>query len=240
MPAAKLYPNLLVGGRAFHYLVGPPVVSGPAPTRQTIGVSLVTSGSSTTDGPSFTVASTTFDPTKLYLLVAACAGQIAAMATPSGWTVTTANQIGSGLSRRLNIFHASGLSGAATTLLASAGETYTSGVWYVIELTNVNLASPFPQAAQVAGTGQANNTTFTTTLNAFEHPTNINLTFVGLGSQNAVTHDANFAELSPEVQIGSGTLQLEAQWAVNRVACTPSWASAGACVTSLEIKSVLA
>lgn len=216
---------------------------GATLTRQTIGTPVIPtngSGASTTDGTSFTTGSVAFAAANMYVVAFAAAGQTAATATPSGWTAvpSTGNQIGSGLSRRLSLFYRTGVTASETIVFASAGETYTSGCWIVVEMSNVD-SSLLAQAAVSAGNGQAANTTFTTTLSAFEHPTNINLTFVGLANQNAVTHDSNFAELSPEVQIGSGTLQLEAQWCVNRVACTPSWASTSACVTSLEIKSAL-
>jgi hypothetical protein len=211
-------------------------------TRQTITPVIPAngSGSSTVDGISFTTGSITFDPLKQYVACFEVAAAIApSQPTLDGWTVVTSNQVGSGLNRRKTVFRASGLSGAATLTFAGGGETWTSGCWIVVELPSVDLASPLPQAAQVAGSGAANNTTFTTTLSAFEHETNINLTFVGLGSNASVTHDANFAELA-DVAIGSGTLTLEAQWCVNRVACTPTWTSAGACVTSIEVKSALA
>lgn len=216
----------------------------PAITRATIALTAaVANGASTTDGTTFNTASFTPVVGQVYYVACAPTGVAEAPALnhdgfSDGFTQIAFSRIGA-TSRQVTAFRGVATDAVADTVTMTYGSSQVSALWSVITGTGID-ATGTDGANSVVQTDDANSnvgvTTLNTTLAAFEHETNANLTFVMLGGNSSVTPDGDFAELG-DVGIAAGTGTLETQWATNQTTCDPSWASTTVAMLSIEIKS---
>jgi hypothetical protein len=140
--------------------------------------------------------------------------------------------------RRMTVFRAMGAAPSSGAITASWGAvSQTSFLWSVIQCTGVDAGGTSGSAATVQSvtTTVTGATTLTNTLAALAAPTSVHLAFVGLNINNATAPDADFAELT-DVAVGTGAAGLEAEWATNQTAVTPTFATANAGAISLEVR----
>lgn len=211
--------------------------------RLTISESLLTSGGSSVDGTSISTASVS--PTGNALVLAAVhavaggGGPSTPTATGNGLTWVEVDTADCDANRRLTVFRAMGASPSAGAITFDFGATsHTSFTWAVVQFTNVDTSGTNGSGAVVQAVPDtaAASTTITGTLAALESANNVHAAFVGLDIQTAITADADFGELAQET-IGNGNQRLQAASAVNETACTPTYATADACIVSVEVKA---
>jgi hypothetical protein len=213
--------------------------------RQTIGVSLLTSGSNGTDGMTFATAS--ISPTgnaAVYLAVASrlVSGGPPVTPTASGcgltWVAVTNVDNGGAVPRKLTVFRAMGASPSSGALTIDFGvENQTAAAWSVVECTNVDTSGTDASGAtvqSVTNSQSSGGTSIEATLAALEHTNNVHLAFVVVSSAGGVTHDTDFAELSDDAIEVTG---LEAEWAANQTVCTATHSSANSAIASIEVKA---
>lgn len=215
-------------------------VAPPAPPNVTC--TLLTSGSTSTDGTSVVTASVT--PAANRLVLAAVLSGGANLGTPptatgNGLTyVQAATQLHPNTTRRATLFRAMGASpsAGAITFNFSAG-TQTAFVWSVIECSGVDTGGTDGSAAvaQTVTNTVAAATTINATLSAFGSSSNRAVAFVGLDIQSSVTPDADFTELSDNA-IGSGAMTMESETAVNQTTCDPTFSTNNALIIAAEVK----
>jgi hypothetical protein len=214
--------------------------------RQTIALSApVATGSSSTDGTVFNTAS--FTPVVGQVYYVACA-ETSVAESPAlnhdgfggGFTLIGTSRIGATI-RQMSVFRGVATAAVADTITMTYASTQASALWSVVTGTGINTGGS-NGADSVVQSANANSnvnvTTLTTTLASFEHVNNAHLSFVFLGSNATVTPDPDFAELG-DIGVTAGTGTLEAAWAVNQVACDPSWASTVVATFSIEIKAAV-
>ncbi len=213
--------------------------------RATIGVSLLTSGNTDTDGLTFTSASVSPGADRLLLL--GFVYSQTTVADPTGiagngltWVqVTTRSLSGTGPERRLAIYRAMGSSPSAGTIVATWAANITAAAWALVELTNVNTTGTNGSGAVVqSGSAAAagTDTTQTVTLSAFEHANNVNVSFAAVTVGTGVTPDADFAELADTAST-TPVNGIEAEWAVNQTVCTVTHGTARNALISVEVKA---
>jgi trimeric autotransporter adhesin len=213
-------------------------------TRATIVPTKLASGSSTTDGTSVATASITPTANRVvYAAVTARHTSNASSPEPTlsgcGMTWVKVDTHVQATTQRLHVFR--GLSATPSTGALTfdyGAETQTSFCWSVIQCAGVNTSGTNGSGATVQSvtTGGTAATSVTTTLAALENANNVSLVFVALSTQATVTRDANYAELSAD-NIATNTCTLESEWAVNRVACTPTMSSASVDAIAVEVKA---
>jgi len=229
-----LHPRLsfrIPGGRALR----PLLVAAPPP-RAIIADTLLTSGSSTTDGSS--VSTAVISPVAGWPIYAAFVSAVtggpnipAASGNGLVWTVRSTLVL-PGNARRLTVFEAIGSAPTTGPVTADfGGQAQTSFAWSIIQCTNAD-AGPVQIATNLASGA----TTIVATLAALEHERNLALVFVALANNTAVTPDPNFAERSDDTVANQGAA-LECETAVNRTICAPTFAAASAGIVAIEVKS---
>lgn len=221
---------------------------GAAPAaRATIGVSVLTSGSSTTDATSQATASISPSANSLIVAVIGTAAATTAAPTASGGGMTTWDSVLSTnfvtTTRRLTYFRALEASpGSGALTFDFGGTTQTSFAWAVLQFTNVNTSGSNGAGAIVqspAGTtGGGGITTLTKTLSAFEHANNVHLYLGAMDTNGTHTADAQFTELTDN-GIASGAITVWSAWALTELTSDPTFtaSSSGAILYNLEIKA---
>lgn len=211
--------------------------------RLTIGVSLLTSGSNTTDATSFATASVAPGSNRaVYLGVigSSSAGDTTPTATGNGltWVAEESIAVPGTNNRRLTVFRAMGASPSAGAITIDWGATsQLSAAWVVVECANVNTSGTNASGATRQSTSNTttSGTSLTGTLASLDHASNVHLCFVG-NDVGAVTPDADFAELG-DVGVSGALIRAQASWAVNETVCTSTFSSGNAACVSLEVKS---
>lgn len=218
-----------------------PLLTFTAPTQ--VGCALLTAGSSTTDGLTFTSASVSPGANRPVLAVvqsAAGAGPVAptidGTAMGLSWvqeeTVTFST-------RRMTLFRALAASPAAGQVVFNFGaQSQTSAIWQIVECTNADTGGTSASEAIVQSVTQtvAAGTTLTATLAALQGSTSRHICWVGLDIASSVTPDADLVEFS-DASVAAGASTLEGQTALNQVACTPTFASSNAGAIAIEVKA---
>lgn len=215
--------------------------------RSTIGVSVLTSNSSTTDGTSIVTASISPAANALIVAVVGTAAATTAAPTASGGGMTTWDSVLSTnfvtTTRRLTYFRALQAGPSSGTLTFDfGGVTQTSFAWAVLQFTGVNTSGSNGAGAIVqspAGTtGGGGITTLTKTLSAFEHANNVHLYLGAMDTNGSHTADAQFAELSDNA-IATGAITVWSAWALAELSADPTFtaSTSGAIMYNLEIKA---
>lgn len=211
--------------------------------RQTIAYTAKTSGSSTTDGTTFTTASVT--PGNNSLMVVA----VLSMRTTSGvesptvtgtgitYDLVTYKDVQSG-TQRLSIYRGMVSSGTASAISIVHTVSHDSCAWAVLQYDNVNTSGTNGAGAviQWASANTPSATSLGVSLASLEVASNRNVTAIGLSTNASVTPDADFTERTDNA-IGSNNGTLETQDAANQQNCTASFSSAAAAIISLEIRA---
>ncbi len=215
-------------------------------SRLTIGATKLTSNFTDTDGLTFVTASVSPAANRLLLL-----GFIFSQPTIADPTSIVGNgltwvQVGTidltttGPVRRLALYRSMGGSPSSGAITATWASNITAAVWTLIELSNVDTSGTNGSGAIVGSPATvASSTTVTTqqtTLPAFEHANNVNVSFVGCQNAADVTPDAQFAELSDDASATPAN-RLESEWAVNETVCDVTHASTRDAMISVEVKS---
>lgn len=216
---------------------------GSTAARSDITVTLLTSNASTTDGTS--VATASVSPVADRVVYAAVISHEATQPnqpTASGngltWVVEKTVLYNSSV-RRITVFRAQGSAPSAGAITFDfGGQTQTAFAWAVIQCAGANTSGTNGSGATLQSTSNTatSGTTITGTLAALENAKNVHLAFVGTNTNAAITHDANFAELSDN-PISASALCLETEWAANRTTCSPTYATAVAGIISVEVKA---
>lgn len=217
-----------------------PLLTFTAPVQ--VNCTLLSAGSQTSpDATTYVTASVSPGANRLVTAViqtAAGAGPVAPTATGNGLTwVQERTQTFS--TRRLTALRAMGTPSAGAITFDFAGQTQTSGIWQIIECSNVDTGGTNGSEAipQSASTSVAASTTFTATLpGALAGATSRLLCFAGLDIASTVTPDADLVEIN-DANVAAGASTLESQGALNQTACTPTFSSANAGGIVLEVKA---
>lgn len=215
---------------------------GGGGARGTVTPTVLTSGSSTTDGSSIATASVS--PTANRVVYAAIVHQVASVTTPTltgaGMTWVQEETTTFATSRRITVFRALSASpGSGALTFDFGGQSQASFVWSVVECSGVDTSGANGAGAtiqSVAAVTASGSTSATSTLAALEHANNVHLCFVGLATFGTVTPDADFVELSDN-NVDTSNLTLEVEWAANQTDCTSTFGSTIAATVSLEVKS---
>lgn len=204
---------------------------------------VVVSGASTTNGTVFTTA--TFDTAADKPFYLACnMSSVQEVPTPvrAGFTFVLVDSIQHGSSRRLCVWRAMAAAPiVGVAIVFTNVNVQSSFIWVGVEVTDADISGTNGSGAtvQVDTTGSiVAATTINSTLAAFEHPNNINLTFVSINlAAGTVTPDAQFTELV-DVNISAQDIVLEAQWAENQTTCDPTFSSCDRlAIVSIEVKA---
>ena len=215
---------------------------GVSDSRETIGVTALTSSATTTDAASFNTAS--IDPADNSLVLAFVASRRASPAAPTltgnGLTwVQVASVTDASTAIRLTVFRAMGASPSSGAVAIDFSATsQTSCAWVIVQLTSADTSGTNGSGALVQSVTDTEDavTSITATLAALEHVANVNVTAAAITANASITPDSDFTELA-DVATTSNPFTLEVQWAVNQIACTPSFASNNAVIASVEVKA---
>lgn len=201
---------------------------------------LATSGN-TTDGTTFATAAISPSPDRL-VLAAVVSHTNNALSSPSltgnGLTYVEVEHKDIDANRRVTLYRAMGSPSAGAVSIVF-GSVQTSCAWTIVEYGTVDTSGTNGSGAIVgaAVTGVVTaGVTVNATLPAFGDTDNVHAAFVAISINGAVTHDADFAELG-DAGVGAGTIRIESQWAVNTLACDPTFAAANAGIISVEVKA---
>lgn len=212
------------------------------PTPPGVACTLLTSGSSTTDGVS--VATASVSPAGNAAIYATFASALAAgPAAPTlagnglTWTQERTIQYAASNARRMTTFRAMGASPSAGAITSTWGVSQTSFAWSVVQCTGVDTGGANASAATVQSVSQTASaaTTLTATLAALQASSSVALGFVGLDILNTVSPDTDYVELA-DVQVNTGPITHEAEWATNQTTMTPTFVSANASAILIEVK----
>jgi hypothetical protein len=215
---------------------------GTGSSRATIGVSALTTSSSTVDGTGFTTASISPSSNALVLLgVIQTATAETPTVTGNGLTWVNVTTVAVDSARRLCVFRALGSSPSAGTVTITYGSSQASCAWSIVQCTNVDTSGSAGSGAVVqSATGTATaGTSVAATLSALEDSSNVNVSFVGLDTNASVTPDADFTELGDDGE-ANNNITIESEWALNQTNCTATFATADAGIIAVEVKSGLA
>lgn len=205
---------------------------------------LLTSGSSTTDGAS--VETDSVAPLANGVVFAIISsinvgGTVEPTCTGNDltWELVATKQNASA-ARRLTIFRALGAAPTEGVITFDFGvEDTDSFIWSVVQFADADTSGTSGSGAVVQVVeflNDASVTTFTNTLDALEHSSNVHLCIVATAGNRTVTPDADFTELSDD-QVTTIDGGLETQWARNQVACTPTFLAVGVTAISIEVKA---
>ncbi|HEY9338760.1 MAG TPA: hypothetical protein VIQ79_30210, partial [Kribbella sp.] len=199
-----------------------------------ISATLLTSGTSTTDGSSFTTASITPAASSLLLVFVTNAVTGGADATLSGLSATwtrPVNQAASS-STKLSVHWAQlGASPGSGALSISTSVATGSIVWHVVQVTGHNTAAPVVQTPAATG---ASSTAASLTYAAAGNAANRLLYACGVAGSATQTPRTNWAELA-DLTVATPSCSLETQWRSDATETTGSstlsvanlWATAG-------------
>lgn len=198
----------------------------------------LTSGVSTTNAATYDAASV--GPAAGRLLVAAVASQQSAIVVPTcaglGITWVEIDNQPISTTRRITVFAAISDGSSGVVTFDFGGQTQNTAVWWIGQFADADTTSVAAAVVQTTSTEVPSNTTGTTTLGAFEHENNVNLTLVINRKAVAnINQDPQFTEIDEIVSTDFVTL--EVQWARNEATCTPTWASDVTAIISMEIKA---
>lgn len=226
---------------------GPP----PAPpTRQTIVMTAAfAAGSSSTDGNTFNTPS--FAPVigQMYFIWAASALASGDPPQPAlshpgftdGFATVLSARIGA-TGRRATLYRGKATGTNNAPVLMDYGASQTSALWVGATGTGID-ATGANGANSVINTTSVNNAASLTApspapvLPALEDPANACLAGILLALNTAATvADPAFATLGA-VGVAASTGGVEAEWALNRTTCSPSWPSSPYAMVLAEIKS---
>lgn len=144
--------------------------------------------------------------------------------------------------RRLSVYRAAGATPSAGAVTIDYGATaQNSACWAIVQATGADLGGTNGSASVVQSDAVNNavaGTTVAGSLAAFGNAKNQYLAFVSLNTQATVTADPQFTTLGT-ANIGSSSLTIEVEHAVNQTTCDPTFASAVAAIVSLEIKAAV-
>ena len=178
----------------------------------------------------------------VYAFVASVQGAGVVTPTLSGngltWTQIAVQSIST--LRRLTVFRAMGSSPTAGAVTITHGSNMAECVWSIVEVADVDTTGTHASGAtvQVVQKADAIGLTGTNTLAALGSENNVHLAAIMTRSTShaAVTHDADFAELS---DTDASACLLEVAWARNQTAYTPTWAGSDNYVmVSIEVKAL--
>ncbi len=216
------------------------------PVRVTPVVTTLTSGTSTTDGTTITTASISPVANRpIYAFVAGSKATTITTPTASGNSLTwvavgsgDVSAVSGGNARRLTLFRAAGASPSAGAVTFDYGaDTGLSFCWAIFQFASANESGTNGSGATVQATNNSSAaaTSINSTLAALENPVNVHLCATLISTNAAVTHDADFAELTDATTTGA-PMALEVQWAANQTVCTPTFTSTVPMVVSVEVK----
>lgn len=239
-------PNGNGPGIGIVYLENPLIQFIVPPTPPGVSCSLLTSGSSTTDGTSVVTAS--FAPSANALVIATFASALAAGPTAptlagNGLTYVQqqTQQYAASNARRVTSFRAMGASPSAGAITATWGASQTSFTWTVVECTGVdtggtNGSSAVPQSTSANASAA---TSITVTLpGALAAASSNVLGYTSLDSQPGagIVPDVDGTELG-EATVNTGPITSNAWNAVNQTAMTSTFTSSNAGAIILEVKA---
>ncbi len=216
------------------------------PGGSPIACTLLTSGTDVVSGTTAVTSSVT--PGANRVVYAAFLSALASgPAAPSGvtgngltWVQEETTTFHTTAGRRLTVFRALGASPSAGAITATWGASQTAKLWSVVECANASTGGTNGSTATVQSVPITSTTTpgttYTNTLSALTASTSVHLAFGGISINNAHTPDADFAELSDN-QTATGVSGLEAQWATNQTAVTPTFSSANYGGISIEVRA---
>lgn len=214
-------------------------------SRSTITWTNLAASFDTTDLSSYTTASISPTANKLLLMSVVQYQSSGTAATPTvtgaglTWTVvTTAVR----LNRRCTVFRATGASPSTGALTIDfAGNTQSNCGWSVNEATNAVITGTNASDAVVqtkilesAGPGTPVVTTFDA---ALEHSTNHMYISVCHASNNTITADATFTQLSQANMGAVGAVSQCTQYAANKTSNSTAITDGNTCIVAVEVKS---
>jgi PKD repeat protein len=206
---------------------------------------LLTSGSSSTDGVTMTTASVSPTANRLVLLaVDSCVdGAIPTSVVGGGITFDRVTLTATESAfRRLSWWYGKTATPSAGTIVITWGSSQTSAAWAVMQfsvdtvISGVNGVDAIVQS--VGKNNQAAATSNTNTLAGLEHANNVHLCAVihRIGPGTHMSAPGGFTELA-ETGADNNTITLGIFWGRGAVACTPTFGSDSHGMLSLEIKA---
>ena len=211
--------------------------------RQTITYTAHTSGSSSTDGTTFTTAAVTPGNNALMyvavLSMRTTSGVESPTVTGTGITydLVTYKDVQSG-TQRLSIYRAMVSSGTASAISIVHTVSHESCAWAVLQYNNVNTSGTNGSGAivQWASSGTASGTSLEVALSALEESGNRTVVAVGLSTNASVTPSASFTERTDNA-VASNNGTLETQDASAEQGCFTTFSSAAAAMIAIEVRS---
>jgi hypothetical protein len=210
--------------------------------RATIGVSTLTSSSSTTDGTSFATASVSPGANRLELLAVEAThstlGEVPTSVTGCGLTWVNVGSVGTG-TRKLSLWRALGGSPSSGAITVTFATSHLSWCWALIELSGVDTSGTNGSGAivQTVTTSGSAVLTLTNTLALFEDVHNVHLYAVATAANQTATPGIGFTEQA-DVGTTATNASLEVATAANALVADPSWGtSAAAWMISVEVKA---
>lgn len=214
--------------------------------RGVIGVTALTSSSSTTNATSY--ASASISPTANRLIIASVSvfnsGAAASTPTLSGagmtWTQVATVASGATSQRRVTVFRALSASpGSGAVTIDLGGVTHESAAWSFVEFSNVDTSGTNGSGAVVQSDTDTSGTTNVTThaalsLAAFENFANMCYCVTMLQANNAVTPGTGFTEISDAGQ-ATDTIRQQDEYKLADTTPDPSWTSTVAAGIAIEI-----
>lgn len=213
-----------------------------------ITATLLTSGSTSTDGTSAATASVTPGANKLILLFVATSDgtdptEAPSSVTGNGLTWVQVNHIeNEGGFRGLTVLRAMGSSPSAGAITINYAATKTGFIWDVIEIANVDTSGTNGSGAVVQNDTQqtiGDTTSITSTLGAFASVNNATIGGVQMNStSSAVTPGSGFTELSDD-GVATPSTQLQTEFKdTNDTTVDFSWTgNLSASAISIELKA---
>lgn len=199
-----------------------------------LAVNLLTSGSSTTDATSYSTASVS--PTAnalicvLYLARKGTGNPATPTITGNGFTYT---EVLTNSTSPLNfndvaLFRALGASPTSGAITINFGETMTSCIWFVFEITGVDTSGTNGSGAIVQSVGRdfagGAGTSGTLTLAAFGSANNMAVGGIFHFANEATTPGSGFTEIG-DINLAENTRGFQAEYALNDITVDASWAS---------------
>lgn len=219
--------------------------AAPPAGRDTIVASVLTSGSTSTDGVSLITASVS--PTADCLVLAAIqSAQGSGPAAPDSvtgngltWEQVTTVPFSSGSARRQTVLRSMGASPSAGAITFTFPASQSSFSWSILQFCGVNTSGVNGSGAviqSVTATASATTTITGTLPGALEHPSNVEVAYTGIDINGALSPDPDWTEQTDHA-IGAGNQGFSSQTATEQTTVTTTFATAGSSISVLEIKA---
>lgn len=232
-------------GAGLVWFENPLIQLEPVAPEPAVACTLLTAGSTTTDGTSASTAPIQPGANRAVLAgVTSCNSGGPVVATMSGngltWDLAGSTSYAASNARRLTVRRAMGSAPTSEPLTFDFGvQTQTCFAWVVVECTGVDTSGSNGSgaAAEVttASSGASTVTTIHTSLGAFPDERDRNVTFTALNIVNTVSPDLEFLELA-DVSVGSGSAAIEAAEAAGEEDADPTFSVSAAAQISARIR----